>query len=214
MTFFRDAFGECWAEKGMQMPIKITDLFPLAPIHDGIDLLKNAILEQRSVFCLCSIARDFHVGAKDAEEILLRSASRGHLEVRNAGNNGDSLYVPKDPPAENAEVVARGVQEAKADLARTYVILKKAYREYVQGLHLWEEPDTVRMPFDTAFRTLRQVGILPITTGNAAFNHPGMVLLMEPCFPTPGLFIDYLRNPLLGSAPPPRFTTEQLEAAP
>jgi hypothetical protein len=39
--------------------------------------------------------------------------------------------------------------------------------------------------------------LLPITTGNAAFNHQGMVLLMERCIPERQRLIDYLRNPAI-----------------
>jgi hypothetical protein len=171
-------------------------LCALAPIYWGIDLLKEDIEKQSTVFCICSVARDYHVGAKDSEEIFRRAIERDRLYTKGgAPDSPETLFIPKHPPLTINGDLEESEARVAADLARAYEILETAFPTYKRGRHLAEQEGRIQDSFRSAFRNLQISGFLPITTGNAAFNHQGIVLLMEQCFPSRQTFVAYLRDP-------------------
>jgi len=169
-------------------------LYAIPPVFGAVDRLKQAIEARTGVFCVCSVARDYHVGAKDAEEILRRSVDREFLVVQGEPGVPETLFVPPDLTGDALERAQRPVIE---DFQRAYRILQEAYPEYRRGERLWAQDQSIQQRLRQAFRELRDWSLLPLTAGNAAFNHQGLVLVMEPCFPDPGAFVQYLQDPVL-----------------
>lgn len=187
--------------EGTTPGIDTRELYPLPSIDRGIFRLKRAIYDgPQAVFCICAAARDFHVGAKDAEDIFSRAVNRSALQEVGEKGRSETLYVAVRSGTERAPSGA-AQDEARDHIERAYATLEAAYPSYRRGLHLLEQGDEIYAMFIEAFRRLVDLGILPLTAGNAQFSHQGMVLLMERCFPTNELLVRYLQNPKVLTAP-------------
>lgn len=175
--------------------IRLAELRAVPSVTDGLDRLKEDILHGRKVLCVCGAGRDYHVGAHDASDTLNRAVNRDYLIRRGAEIAEDQIFVPTNPTAELASRLSEEETACSAEVKRAYSILKESYPAYERGVRLSQQPDDIRQRLLTAFRKLRALGFLPPTTGGPAFNHQGLVLLMERCFRSRSRLVQYLRNP-------------------
>lgn len=175
------------------------DLFPIPPVHNGLDLLDEVIKKRETVLCLCRIARDNHLGVHDAERHLSKWQRRGLIQPPKEVE-GQKVYWPvNDAP----DMVAR-FRTQELELVDDYrfanEVLVRAYPDY--DPERWADVSVdvpSRTRFQAAFATLRRAGILPPTTGNSLFNRQGMILIMVGCFFTRRGLVEYLRDFQMGA---------------
>jgi hypothetical protein len=182
----------------MLSEIAVSDLSPVPPVLHGLHTLKDDIKTGARVWCICAVGRDYHVGAKDAEDTLGRWVERGLLDRREADRPEDRIFVPRHPSPLLGPRLKEAEEECKAEVERAYAILREAYPEYdPNDERLIQQGSEIHDTFLEAFRMLRLASLLPPTTDSSAFNHQGMVLIMEPCFRSRQTFVTYLRKPTL-----------------
>ncbi len=180
----------------MSKTIVASDLNRVDPVYNGLDLFWQAISSKESVFCVCTAARDFHVGWKDALEVLTRASHRDgtHVIKKTDDNEEKTLFIPKD--IKNHRRFTLKVQELyKNTLDDVYLLFHSFNPHYVRGMRLSDLPGGPHRRFIFGFQKLRHTGILPSTTGNSVFNHQGMMLLMRRCFPTDDMLLNYIADP-------------------
>jgi hypothetical protein len=186
-------------------------LVPVRPVVDGLARLKDDIEAQATVFCICAVARQYHVSAHDAKDTFKRAVERNKLVVsrsrdqslREAIHNSwsplgdedyeDAIFVPTSSRDHDAiEVMMRTAHDS---VDEAYRLLSLAYPEYHRGKRLADQGGELHGTFVESFRRLQRVGALPSTTGNSAFNHQGMTLLMRDCFKDERALVQHMRDP-------------------
>ena len=164
-------------------------------MFDGLARLKSDIRERKKPFCICRTAAEYHVGANDAMDTFERATDRdGLLERREAAHPEDRVYSPR-LPLRDRDLLAREEEELSEDVQRIYSLLHRAFPHYVVGRRLKQQEGEIHERFMAAFDKLCRYWILPVTTGNAAFNHQGMTLLMHRCFDSSATLVSYLQDP-------------------
>jgi hypothetical protein len=82
----------------MARSLHAVELRWLPVVVNGLDRLKSDIAAGARVFCICGAGRDYHVGAKDAEDTLNRAMKRQGLLMRRGPERAeDQVYVPVHP---------------------------------------------------------------------------------------------------------------------
>ena len=176
----------------MPTPISVGELRMVHPVHNGLDALKKDIQSATGVLSVCQIARDYHFGAFDAQEILERAVARGKLVRFDMQRGGaDAVVFASRSAMSDANIDS-------VEAAQPWVeILRSALPSYKPGSRLQDQPSDFQTRLVAAFRQLQQLALLPTTTGSAAFNFGGMTPLMEQCFPDRRRFVEYLSDPTL-----------------
>jgi hypothetical protein len=157
--------------------MRVLDLKPVPPVRNGLAKLRRDIAEQRQVFCVCVVGRDYHLGYRDAKRTLTKEVDSGNLMVSTHGDH--VLYRPKPGRLSN-EDVERGISKREEDLDRAEEILAST---------------SDRSLLRSAFQKLIDLAALPATTGNVRFNAQTMTLIMERCFADMENLLAYLQNP-------------------
>ncbi len=165
------------------------------PIEDGISRMRAAINSQGAVLCPCSAGRDYHIGARDALEMLLQAAVEGLLRRHHGERNEERYFVPVNPSGRLARRLAAEGAEATAAVDRAYGILCEAFPSFRIHARLADQDAEVRANFLELFRRLQDFGYLPPTTRHPEFNFQGMTLLMEQCFSSRDMLIECLHDP-------------------
>ncbi len=179
--------------------IERAELRVIPPVEGGLALLKADIRSGEHVFCTCVTAPAYHLGVKDSEETFERAMDRGLLKiVRESAAPEERIYVPVTPSSTLRPVLAHAERKCRAHVQRAHIVLRDAYPDYEPAKpRLADQGRDIHDRFVDAFVRLQHANILPVTTGNSAFNHQGMVLIMEQAFRRRDRLIDYLRNPEL-----------------
>ena len=197
----------------MTGPIGINELQPVPPVENGLAKLKADIRAGNRIFCVYSASRDYHVSARDAEEVLRRAVARKLLQIKPARRAEERIYFPVNP-TRPLQILETEESAQRSDLQRTHSILKQAYSEYDRTKKsLLSQGQRIHDKFLKAFTQLRAISILPSTVGNSAFNHQVMTLLMEKCFLEKARLIDYLREPRLLKVEPTHSEADVVNAA-
>ena len=181
----------------MSKTIVASDLNRVDPVYNGLDLFWQAISSKESVFCVCTAARDFHVGWKDALEVLTRASHRDgtHVIKKTDDNEEETLFIPKDIKNHRRFTLTAQENYIKKTLDDVYLLFHSFNPHYVRGMRLSDLPGGPHRRFIFGFQKLRHTGILPSTTGDSVFNHQGMMLLMRRCFPTDDMLLNYIADP-------------------
>ena len=180
--------------------IEIKNLIDIPAIENGLDLLKSDIENMESAFCICMTAREYQVGAADAMETLERATGKNGRKkclekIVKHEQRDDTIYLSITENKLIKEKIDLIGDFYEDEIERVYKTLKQIHKSYGPGKRLASQSSDFRLTYITAFQKLRLSGLLPPTTGNSAYNHQGMFLLMESCFKSYDDFISYLKNP-------------------
>lgn len=99
----------------------VDELHPIPPIYDGLHLLQTEAAQATAVFSVSTVARDFHVGANDALEVLRRGVRAGLFSEEKFGS--EPIFVPRN-------------RHSNSGLKRT---LNETSSERIQSEYLYEE---------------------------------------------------------------------------
>lgn len=178
-----------------------SELQTVLPVYNGLPKLKEAIDSRTEVFCTCSIAKKYQVGAFDALETLKRASGGDSRQAvlmpqnPDAEPSDDTIFSPIKPTGSLKENLEEEILFVSNEVKRVYRGLQDVNENYKVGLPLFNQPSEFRENFLKAFIKLRLANFLPETVGNSAYSHQGMYLLMEGCFRNHQTFIKYLKNP-------------------